>query len=102
MSHRVDFSTAELKTAPFNRGRTIETNGKRFRLAEFDAGFVEDGWCLKGHHGCVLSGELEIEFAEGPEQFHPGDGLSIPAGETHKHRAIVKSGTVRLFLIEDV
>lgn len=99
MSHRVDFSKAEEKSAPFNRGRTITQNGKLFRLAEFDAGFVEADWCRKAHSGYVLSGKLEIEFDAGREQFHPGDALSIPPGE--KHRAHVDAGTVRLFLVED-
>ena len=102
MTHRIEFATAEEKSAPFNRGRTIESHGKRFRLAEFDAGFVEADWCRKAHSGYVLTGDLEIEFDSGREQFHPGDALSIPPGEHHRHRAHVASGTVRLFLVEDV
>lgn len=100
MSHRIDFSKAEEKAASFNRGRTIEQDGKRFRLAEFDAGFVEEEWCRKAHSGYVLQGELEIEFETGREQFLPGDALSIPPGENH--RAHVAKGTVRLFLVENL
>ncbi len=56
----------------------------------------------KGHFGYILEGHLEIEFDGGTHVFKEGDGVFIPDGAVHKHRAKVLSEVVRVIFVEDV
>jgi len=75
---------------------------RQLRLVEFTDEFVEPDWCLKGHVGYVLEGQLEIDFDGNRIAFNPGDGIFIPPGEEHKHMAKALTGVVRMILVEDV
>jgi quercetin dioxygenase-like cupin family protein len=100
--YRVDFGSMPWDaSAPGARAKVYEHGGRRLRLLELGAGFVEPGWCTKGHIGYVLEGRLEIRFGDGVTAFGPGDGLFIPAGDEHRHKARVLAGPVRLVLVED-
>jgi quercetin dioxygenase-like cupin family protein len=68
---------------------------------EFTKEFVEPG-CTKGHIGYILEGRIEIDFDGKPIVFGPGDGLFIPAGEEHRHKARVLTDTVKVILVEDM
>ncbi|MBM3325043.1 MAG: cupin domain-containing protein [Calditrichaeota bacterium] len=57
---------------------------------------------MKGHIGCVLDGELEINFSGELITFKAGDGVFIPAGEEGKHMARALTDTATLLLIEDI
>ena len=46
--------------APGVRFKAFVKGGKRLRLVEFAGEFAEPDWCLKGHIGYVLEGEMEI------------------------------------------
>ena len=59
-------------------------------------------WCEKGHYGYILAGEFEIEFQNEKIVYQAGDGLFIPAGKEHKHRAKVLSEFVKVIFVEDV
>ncbi len=83
------------------RSKVIARDGKRLRLVEFTNAFVERDWCLKGHTGYVLDGELEILFADRIERFTAGDGIMIAGGQEGRHRAKVLGSSVRLILVED-
>ena len=101
VSHRIDFAAMAWDApAPGVRAKVYERGGRRLRLLELSGDFVEPGWCTKGHIGYVLEGRLEIRFGDGPVVFAPGDGLFIPLGEEHRHRARVLAGPVRLVLVE--
>lgn len=69
--------------------KAVFRDGKKLRLVEFSSDFVEEDWCVKGHIGYVLQGELEISFADKSLRFSAGDGLFIIAGESEKHKARV-------------
>lgn len=84
------------------RFKALEHEGRRLRLVEFSREFVEPDWCRKGHIGFVLEGRMQLEFAGSTVMCGPGDGLFIPPGETHKHKAVVLSELVRAILVEDV
>ena len=71
------------------------------RLVEFSNGFVEPDWCQKGHVGYVLEGQLEVSFSGKKEVFEAGDGVFIPAGVEHQHKAHVVTDTATLILIEE-
>ena len=81
--------------------RVHEIDGQRLRLVEFSREFREDDWCRKRHLGYVLEGHLEIDFAGTKVSYGPGDGICIPAGEAHQHKAAVLGQTVRLVLVDE-
>jgi len=83
------------------RHKAITDSGKRLRLAEYTRAMPVH-WCEKGHYGYVLYGELEIEFEDETQVLRQGDGVFIPDGSAHRHRARVLSETVRVIFVEDV
>lgn len=84
------------------RSKAIVRNGRKLRLVEFASEFVEYDWCLKGHVGYVLDGELEVAFSDRTERFSAGDGLIIAGGENERHKAKVVGSVVKLVLVEEV
>lgn len=102
MEYRIDFDSI-LWTSPIKGVRQKEQlfGDRKLRLVEYSEE-MEPHWCERGHTGCILHGRMEIEFKDGIRVFHPGDGVNIPSGPKHKHRARVLSGVVRAFFIEDV
>ena len=59
-------------------------------------------WCEKGHYGYILHGKFEIEYQNKKIIYQAGDGVFIPEGEKHKHRAKVLSEFVRAIFVEKV
>ena len=84
------------------RFKAYEQGGRKLRLAEFTKEFMEPDWCKKGHIGYILEGQMEIDFDGEVIVFGTGDGLFIPAGEKHKHKAKVLTDRVKMILVEDV
>ncbi len=82
--------------------KAYKQGGRRLRLVEFTKEFVEHDWCKKGHIGYVLEGQTEIDFDGKTVIFGPGDGLFIPAGEQHRHKAWILTDVVKAILIEDL
>jgi hypothetical protein len=100
--HRVDFDSIPWQSpAPGARFKAWERNGSRLRLAEFTKEFVEADWCIQGHVGYVLEGVIEVDFHTGQEIFVAGDGLFIPPGDEHGHKARAITNSVTLVLVED-
>jgi quercetin dioxygenase-like cupin family protein len=87
---------------PGLRFKAYREGGKQLRIVEFDRDFVEPDWCAKGHHGCVLDGEFEIDFSGRTLTYKKGDGVFIPAGEASRHKARALTGTARFFFVEDI
>ncbi|MBI5252115.1 MAG: cupin domain-containing protein [Desulfomonile tiedjei] len=101
-TYKVDFgSTPWDSPAPGVRVKIHKLEARQLRLVEFSSEFVEHDWCRRGHIGYVLEGQLQIEFQGRQVTFGPGDGLFIPAGDDHRHKAKVLTGAVRLILVED-
>ena len=99
---RVDFTSLEWEeSAAGVRSKSIVQNGKKLRLVEFTGEFVEHEWCVKGHIGYVLEGELEISFGASAERFLAGYGIFISGGEQERHKARAISPSVRLILVEE-
>lgn len=86
--------------APGVRFKAWEQDDRRLRLAEFTRDFVEPEWCTKGHVGYVLEGTLELDFHGEKIVFRAGDGLFIPSGGAHRHKARALTDLVRVFLVE--
>ena len=51
--------------------------------------------------GYVLAGEMDVDFSGQVVRFSAGDGVLIPQGEKHRHKATVITDVVRLILVED-
>lgn len=100
---KINLSDAEWEqNQPGLRFKAVEQDAKRVRIIEISENFADQEWCLTGHTGLVLSGELDIEFDEEVHRFRPGDIIFISAGEQQKHRPLPPDDMVRLFLVEDV
>ncbi|GMT49003.1 MAG: hypothetical protein IEMM0008_0542 [bacterium] len=82
------------------RTKTIIKGSKKLRIVEFSNDFVETDWCLKGHIGYILEGEIEIDFDGSIQLFKTGEGLFIPKGQKHRHQSTIQKA--RLFLVEEV
>lgn len=104
MSHKkIDFSKIEWESArPGIRSKSFEQNGKEIRLIELDRDLEHPDWCLTGHVGYVIEGELEIEFDGEILNFSKGDALFITAGEKDKHIPKALSKKVSLVLVEEI
>ena len=101
--YKIDFDSLPWES-PIDgvRFKAFEQSGQRIRLVEFEKGFVEPDWCLKGHIGFVLEGSIEVEFSGDVVRYSVGDGVFILKGEEHKHRARVVSEGARLILVDDI
>jgi quercetin dioxygenase-like cupin family protein len=101
ITSKVDFSSLFWKqTAPGARYKSVVRKGRKLRLVEFTRRHEETTWCTKEHIGMVLSGEVEIEFANRVERYRAGDGIFILGGEAEKHIARVVTYMVRMVLVE--
>lgn len=83
------------------KSKTYKYEGKQLRLVVYTKE-MPPHWCEKGHYGLILEGEFEIEFENETQIFRKGDGVFIPDGEQHKHKAKVLSESVKVIFVEDV
>jgi glyoxylate utilization-related uncharacterized protein len=83
------------------RFKAYQQGGKKLRLAEFGREFIEPDWCTKGHIGYVLEGQMDIDFDGKVVAFGPGDGIFIPAGKEHRHKAKILTKSAKVVLVED-
>lgn len=73
----------------------------KMRLLKFYDDFIESDWCLKGHVGYVLEGEMTVDFDGVLKKYKKGDGLWIKPGSDSKHKAIIEKGKhIELILFE--
>jgi quercetin dioxygenase-like cupin family protein len=99
--YRIDFSRLDWQSPIVGvREKAITEGSKRLRLVEYSPTMAPH-WCEKGHIGYVLQGRFEIAFESGTDVFEQGDGVLIPAGAAHKHRARALSDVVRVIFVED-
>jgi quercetin dioxygenase-like cupin family protein len=82
------------------RQKVAVSFGKKLRLVEYSK-TMPLHWCDKGHFGYIQEGRLEIEFEGETHVFEAGDGVCIPGGTKHKHRARVLSDVAKVFFVED-
>lgn len=86
--------------APGISSQAIVVNGVRWALVEYEPGVLREEWCLEGHSGYALAGDVTYEFSDGraPVHVRAGAGFSLPAGSGHRGRAGDQGA--RLFLID--
>ncbi len=99
---RVDFESMPWESpAPGVRFKKCQRDGRRLRLVEFTPEFVEADWCTKGHAGYVLEGAIAVDFQGEDVVFLAGDGLFIPPGVEHGHKARAITDAVTLVLVDE-
>ncbi|MCT8974453.1 MULTISPECIES: hypothetical protein [Microbaculum] len=101
---KIDFDdVAWSEVLPGLRVKAVQEGPRTIRLVEFQGGFVEPGWCEKGHVGFVVSGRLTVEFDSGVEVFEPGQGLFFTPGTGGRHKVRQPDGeTAHVFLTEPI
>jgi mannose-6-phosphate isomerase-like protein (cupin superfamily) len=101
LNYRVSFDAlAWDKIAEGIRQKYLVSGKKKLRLVEYSK-TMEPHWCEKGHLGIVLEGEMQIEFQNCIMVFHKGDGITIPDGEEHRHRARLITNIVTAVFVEE-
>lgn len=99
---RLDFNRLDWEKSPLgSRFKAFEKNGKTIRLVEISSTCEHPDWCRTGHVGFVVSGDLEIEFADTVEKFSAGDAFLIMSGEDSRHKPKAISDKVQLFLVDE-
>ena len=98
--YKIPFSqTAWTDMGPEVRQKRGVIDKTQLRVVEFDHAFVEKDWCIKGHIGYVISGEMHIDFEDSILKFELGDAFYIPHGQRHKMSVV--SEKLTLFLSEE-
>lgn len=102
MPFKVEFDAIEWQAAlPGAFFKAFREGSKQLRLLRLTSDFVEPEWCVKGHVGFVLEGELEIDFQGHAVRYPQGSGICIPSGTASAHKARAISAAVLLFLVEE-
>ena len=100
--YRIDFESLEWEQPiPGVRHKCVVQSNTKLRLVEYTRE-MEPHWCNRGHTGMILEGEFEIEYDSCTEVYGPGDGVFIPSGEEHRHKAVVLTEKVRAVFVEHV
>jgi quercetin dioxygenase-like cupin family protein len=101
-NYKIDFDKFNYETPIEGVKQKVFTEGKKqIRIVEYRKE-MQLHWCEKGHYGLVLEGEMEIEFPEEKINYKPGDGVFIPYGVEHKHKAKALTESVKVIFVEDI
>lgn len=101
-SHRIEFESLPWESpAPGVRCKKCQRQDRRLRLVEFTKEFIEADWCTRGHAGYVLEGAIAVDFHGEDVVFLAGDGLCIPPGVEHGHKARAITDAVTLVLVDE-
>jgi quercetin dioxygenase-like cupin family protein len=95
-------STAWADDVPGIRAREIHEEGRRWAIVEYAPHARREEWCLDGHAGFVLEGQVEYEFSDDEEAMvvSEGDAFTLATGRGHRGRNTRDSAST-LFLIDD-
>lgn len=98
--YRIDFKSVDW-TTPMEgvRHKYLDQDNIRVRLVEYSKE-MSPHWCEKAHYGYVLDGIFEIEFDHETIRYEKGEGLFLPTGRKHRHKARTITDRVLVFFIE--
>lgn len=100
--HKVAFDRMEWNSPMEGvRDKTVVQDGLALRLVEYNRSMPLH-WCDRGHWGCLIEGEMEIEFDAESVRYAAGDGIFIPDGVQHRHRARVLSERAVAFFVQGI
>jgi len=101
--YKIQFDQMQwIKVGDGMRFKRFQKGELQLRLVEWDKAMVHPNWCLKGHIGYMVEGELEIDVAGNIFSYKKGDVILLPEGEEHKHRPKVLTDKARFFAVEKV
>ena len=83
------------------KNKIFRQGNKQLRLVVFSKD-MEPHWCETGHYGYVLEGQMEIEYEAEKVLYQTGDGIFIPPGFEHRHRAKVLTDFIKVIFVEDL
>jgi quercetin dioxygenase-like cupin family protein len=73
--------------------QTFELSGLRLRLVEYEAGYLADHWCDRGHILHVVDGDLTLELRDGRSMLlRKGDCFVVSDHGDASHRIRTASG----------
>jgi ethanolamine utilization protein EutQ (cupin superfamily) len=100
IQYKVNFSDLDWEE-PIDgvRCKIFKQGDKQLRFVEYSRE-MPPHWCEKGHYGYILDGKFEIEYQNGRVVYQTGDGVFIPDGKEHRHRAKVLSESVKVIFVE--
>lgn len=102
MNYRVSFDGIDWQSPMTGIRHKVEKHGDRqLRLVEYTKE-MPPHWCERGHIGVILEGEFEIEYPSVTHVYKKGDGVFIPPGHEHRHKAQALSERVVALFVEDI
>ena len=98
--YKIDFDAIPWESPMQGVRHKVATDGSLIlRLVEYSSE-MPPHWCEKAHYGYVLEGIFEIEFDNETFRYKKGDGLFLPAGKNHRHKARTITDKVLIIFIE--
>lgn len=79
--------------------QTLKYDGLRVRIVEYEAGYLADHWCQKGHIVYCLEGEFISQFEKGEEVSLSKGMTYIVSDNLSSHRSFSKNG-VKLLIVD--
>ncbi len=95
-------STPWADDVPGIKARETHEHGRRWAIVEYEPRARREEWCLDGHAGLVLEGQVEYEFSDDEPAMlvSEGDAFTLATGRGHRGRN-TGDGAATLFLIDD-
>ena len=102
LQYKIDFDELDWEE-PFEgvKCKIFKHSGKQLRFVVYSKEMPLH-WCETGHYGYILDGTFEIEYQNEKVVYQTGDGVFIPDGKEHRHRAKVLSKYVKAIFVENV
>lgn len=79
--------------------QTLQYDGLRVRIVEYDAGYIADHWCKKGHIVYCPGGEVVNEQENGEIHLLKAGMTYIVSDNLSSHRSVAKE-KVKLLIID--
>lgn len=79
--------------------QTLQYDGLRIRIVEYNPGYLADHWCPKGHIVHCLKGEVLNEQENGKKQLLKQGMTYVVSDNLSSHRSVAK-GKVKLLIID--
>ena len=79
--------------------QTVQLPGLRIRIVEYQAGYLADHWCHKGHIVHCLEGEFTSESEDGQHSYLTPGMTYVVTDELSSHRSVTEKG-VKLLIVD--
>jgi hypothetical protein len=79
--------------------QTLQLPGLRIRIVEYEAGYLADHWCQKGHVVHCLDGSFVSELRDGSTETLTKGMSYVVSDEMSEHRSFSEGG-VKLLIVD--